>query len=60
VLWPDHDLIPLEGVREWVIEGAPVRLVEVPGADHSAFLDRPDVVIGEIETFLAAKPAAGR
>jgi proline iminopeptidase len=52
VMWPEHDLIPLEGVKEWIVPGAPVRLMTVPGADHSAFVDRPDVVMPAIEEFL--------
>jgi pimeloyl-ACP methyl ester carboxylesterase len=52
VIWPERDLIPLEGVREWLADGAPVRLLTVAGADHSAFVDRPDVVIPAIADFL--------
>jgi proline iminopeptidase len=59
VLWPERDLIPLDGVQEWLTDGAPVRLVKVPGADHSAFLDRPDVVMREIESLLTGKAAGG-
>jgi proline iminopeptidase len=53
VIWGERDLIPLEGVEEWIVEGAPVELLTVPGADHVPHIDRPDVVLPAIETFLS-------
>lgn len=55
VVWPERDLIPLEGVKEWIVEGRPVELLTIAGADHSAFVDRPDVVIPAIEKFLGRR-----
>jgi pimeloyl-ACP methyl ester carboxylesterase len=54
VIHGDRDLIPLEGVREW-LQGAPtpVKLVVVPGADHASFIDQPVPVLAAIEEFLA-------
>ena len=51
VVRPERDLIPLDGVREW-LAGPHVRLLTVPDADHAVYLDRPDLVIPAIETFL--------
>jgi proline iminopeptidase len=53
VVYPQRDLIPLDGVREWLETGSPVRLLEIEGADHTAFLDRPDVLMPALEAFLA-------
>jgi proline iminopeptidase len=52
VIWPERDLIPLEGVKEWIVGTSPVRLVTIAGADHSAFIDQPEAVLREIATFL--------
>jgi proline iminopeptidase len=54
VIHGDRDLIPFEGVREW-LQGAPtpVKLVVVPGADHASFIDQPALVLAAIEEFLA-------
>ncbi len=52
VIWPERDAIPLEGVKEWLVPGAPVRLVTVEDADHVVYLDRPDVLMRALETFL--------
>jgi proline iminopeptidase len=51
IVRPDRDSIPVEGVREW-LTGTRVRLLVVPRADHAVYLDRPDVVIPAIDTFL--------
>jgi proline iminopeptidase len=53
VVHPRRDLIPLEGVREWVVPDMPVRLLEIDDADHSVFIDRPDLLIPALESFLA-------
>jgi proline iminopeptidase len=53
VIWGELDLIPLEGVREWVVEDRPVELMTVPGADHVPHVDRADLVLPAIERFLA-------
>jgi pimeloyl-ACP methyl ester carboxylesterase len=60
VIWPDRDPIPLAGVREWIVADRPVRLVTLTGADHSAFLDRPDALLREIGTFLSSGTPANR
>jgi proline iminopeptidase len=54
VIHGDRDLIPLDGVREW-LQGASadVRLLVVPGADHLSFLDQPEPVLQAIDRFLA-------
>jgi proline iminopeptidase len=52
VVRPNRDLIPVEGVKEWLIPDAPVRLLTVSGADHAVYIDRPDVVIPALDTFL--------
>ena len=52
VIRPERDAIPLEGVKEWLVPDAPVRMLTVPGADHAVYIDRPDVVIPAIDTFL--------
>jgi proline iminopeptidase len=60
VVYGERDLIPLEGVREWLVDGAPVKLLAVPGADHVPHIDRPDVVLPAIRKFLnggEARPA---
>jgi proline iminopeptidase len=52
VVWPERDAIPLEGVKEWLVPDAPVRLLTVRGADHAVYIDRPDIVVPAIDTFL--------
>ena len=52
VIWPERDAIPLEGVKEWLVPGAPVKLLTVEDADHVVYLDRPEVLIAVLETFL--------
>jgi proline iminopeptidase len=58
VIRPDRDSIRLDGVREW-LTGARVRLLVIPAADHVAYLDRPDLVIPAIDTFLRGNWPAG-
>ena len=53
VIWGERELIPLEGVKEWILEGQPVELLTVPDADHVPHIDRPDIVLPAIETFLS-------
>jgi pimeloyl-ACP methyl ester carboxylesterase len=55
----DRDLIPLEGVREWLTGTDNARLLVIEGADHGSFLDAPKAVLDAIEQFLAGSwPAA--
>jgi proline iminopeptidase len=56
IIYGERDLIPLEGVREWLVDGAPARLMTVPDADHVPHIDRPDVVLPAIEAFLRESP----
>jgi pimeloyl-ACP methyl ester carboxylesterase len=50
----DRDLLPLEGVREWIPEdtSASVKLVVMPGADHTSFIDHREAVWNAIDAFL--------
>ena len=59
VVWPERDAIPLDGVKEWLVPGAPVRLLTISGADHAVYIDRPDVVIPAIAAFLRGEWPAG-
>jgi proline iminopeptidase len=55
VIHGDRDLIPIDGVREWLQgDSADVRLVVVPDADHMSFLDQSDPVLQAIHAFLSA------
>jgi proline iminopeptidase len=54
VVRPARDSIPFEGVREW-LSGSEVRLLTVSDADHAVYLDRPDVVIPALDTFLRGR-----
>lgn len=58
VVWPERDAIPLDAVKEWLVPGAPVRLLTVPDADHVVYIDRPDVVMPAIDAFLRGEPPA--
>jgi pimeloyl-ACP methyl ester carboxylesterase len=54
VVHGDRDLIPLKGVRAWIPEDTPasVKLVVIPGADHTSFSDHREAVLNAIDAFL--------
>jgi pimeloyl-ACP methyl ester carboxylesterase len=52
VIYGEKDLIPLEGVREWLDHASNARLLLVPDADHLAFLDAPEIVMPAVGAFL--------
>jgi proline iminopeptidase len=56
LVYGERDLIPLEGVREWLADGAPARLMTVADADHLPHIDRPDIVLPAVEAFLRQAP----
>jgi proline iminopeptidase len=59
IIHGDRDLIPLDGVREWLTGNNDARLLVIEGADHGSFLDAPEVVLDAIGKFLSGEwPAA--
>ena len=53
VIEGDKTNVPLDATREWAKKPADARLDLVPNAGHATFVDRPEAVLEEIETFLA-------
>ncbi len=49
----EEDAIPMAMVAEWATALPHARLIKVPSAAHFPYVERPDVVFPEIETFLA-------
>lgn len=52
VIHAERDVFPLEGTREWLPASSNARLLRVPDAGHLAYIDRPEVVVPAIESFL--------
>jgi proline iminopeptidase len=52
VIYGEKELIPLAGMKEWLENANNARLLVVPNADHTAFLDAPDIVQPAIADFL--------
>jgi pimeloyl-ACP methyl ester carboxylesterase/DNA-binding SARP family transcriptional activator len=61
VVWPDADLVPLSGAREWRQSFQDARLLTIPAAGHLPWLERPEVFFPALDQFLRASwPAAAR
>jgi 2-hydroxy-6-oxonona-2,4-dienedioate hydrolase len=60
LLWPEHDAFGSPDAGEALVATNPnLRLVRLPGAGHLPWIDDPDVVVAEIEGFLATKHRSG-
>jgi 2-hydroxy-6-oxonona-2,4-dienedioate hydrolase len=60
LLWPEHDAFGSPKAGETLVTTNPnFRLVRLPGAGHIPWIDDPDVVVFEIERFLATKRRSG-
>lgn len=49
----DDDYIPIGSTRAWVSDVPNARLVEVEGAGHLSWIDRPDVVLPAVTRYLS-------
>lgn len=57
LVWPEHDAFgSLKEGNAVVATNPNLRLVRVPGAGHNAWFDEPEIVVAEIERFLATQP----
>ncbi len=60
LLWPEHDAFGSPEAGETLVATNPnLRLVRLPGVGHLPWIDDPDLVVGEIERFLATKRRSG-
>jgi pimeloyl-ACP methyl ester carboxylesterase len=56
LVWPEHDAFgSLKDGNAVVATNPNLRLVRVPGAGHNAWFDEPEIVVAEIERFLATQ-----
>jgi pimeloyl-ACP methyl ester carboxylesterase len=60
LVWPEHDAwgSPEEG-EALVAMNPNLRLVQVPGAGHNAWIDDPETVVAELERFLTTQRRSG-
>jgi proline iminopeptidase len=56
ILHGEAEAIPMDLVREWTTALPSARLIEIPGASHFAYVERPDLVWPAIEAFLRSAP----
>jgi 2-hydroxy-6-oxonona-2,4-dienedioate hydrolase len=60
LLWPEHDAFGSPETGETLVATNPnLRLVRLPGTGHIPWIDDPDVVVFEIERFLATTQPSG-
>jgi 2-hydroxy-6-oxonona-2,4-dienedioate hydrolase len=60
LLWPEHDAFGSPEAGEALVATNPnLRLVRLPRAGHIPWIDDPDVVVLEIERFLATRRRSG-
>jgi pimeloyl-ACP methyl ester carboxylesterase len=48
----DDDFIPIASQRAWTAEVPNARLVEIEGAGHISWIDRPEAVFGAVRAYL--------
>jgi proline iminopeptidase len=56
IIHGEADAIPMDVVVEWTTALPHAKLVKIPDASHFPYVERPDLVWPEIETFLQSAP----